>query len=54
MLLNAAYLLAADQATDFNAAVAAQATAHPELRIELTGPWPPYSFAADDYDDDRR
>ena len=53
MLLNAAYLLAADGAADFKAAVAAQATAHPELRIDMTGPWPPYSFAADDYDNDR-
>jgi Gas vesicle synthesis protein GvpL/GvpF len=50
MLLNAAYLLAADRADDFNAAVAAQTTAHPELRIELTGPWPPYSFVSDDDD----
>lgn len=50
MLLNAAYLLAADDAAEFNAAVAAQATAHPELRIELTGPWPPYSFTGDDDD----
>ena len=32
--------------------VAGQATAHPELRIELTGPWPPYSFAGPDDDDD--
>ena len=50
MLLNAAYLLAADDAADFKAAVAAQATAHPELRIDLTGPWPPYSFTGDDDD----
>ncbi len=50
MLLNAAYLVPADGAADFNAAVAAQAAAHPELRIELTGPWPPYSFAGDDDD----
>jgi hypothetical protein len=50
MLLNAAYLLDAGDGTSFTAAVAAEATAHPELRIELTGPWPPYSFA--DGDDD--
>jgi Gas vesicle synthesis protein GvpL/GvpF len=50
MLLNAAYLLAADRGTNFTAAVAAEATAHPELRIELTGPWPPYSFTGDDDD----
>jgi hypothetical protein len=48
MLLNAAYLLDAADGGSFTAAVAGQATAHPELRIELTGPWPPYSFAGDD------
>ena len=47
MLLNAAYLLDASDGTSFTAAVAAEATAHPELRIDLTGPWPPYSFAND-------
>ena len=52
MLLNAAYLLPAADGTSFAAAVAAEASAHPELRIELTGPWPPYSFVGDD--DDRR
>jgi pyruvate/2-oxoglutarate dehydrogenase complex dihydrolipoamide acyltransferase (E2) component len=51
MLLNAAYLLDPSDAATFTAAVAGQATAHPELRVELTGPWPPYSFA--DGDDDR-
>lgn len=48
MLLNAAYLIGTDEGTSFTAAVAAEATAHPELRIELTGPWPPYSFAGDE------
>jgi hypothetical protein len=48
MLLNAAYLLDAADGVTFTAAVEGQATAHPELRIELTGPWPPYSFAGDD------
>ena len=50
MLLNAAYLLNPADSVTFTAAVAGQATAHPELRVELTGPWPPYSFAgpADD------
>jgi len=48
MLLNAAYLLDAADGVSFTAAVAGQATAHPELRIELTGPWPPYSFVGDD------
>jgi hypothetical protein len=48
MLLNAAYLLDATDGVNFTAAVAGQATAHPELQIELTGPWPPYSFVGDD------
>ena len=47
MLLNAAYLLDRAEDTAFQAAVAAVADAHPELRVELTGPWPPYSFAGD-------
>ena len=45
MLLNAAYLLDEQRSDDFTAAVAALAGNHPALRLELTGPWPPYSFA---------
>lgn len=48
MLLNAAYLLEASDGVTFTAAVAGAASAHTELRIELTGPWPPYSFVGDD------
>ena len=48
MLLNAAYLLRQSEGTGFAEAVAAAAAAHPELRVELTGPWPPYSFAGED------
>jgi hypothetical protein len=48
MLLNAAYLLEADCADGFAAAVEAAAAAHGELRVELTGPWPPYSFTGED------
>ena len=48
MLLNAAYLLSQSEGTGFAEAVAAAAAAHPELRVELTGPWPPYSFAGED------
>jgi hypothetical protein len=51
MLLNAAYLLDVADGPSFTASVAGQATAHPELRVELTGPWPPYSFAGDDHDE---
>jgi hypothetical protein len=50
MLLNAAYLLEPGDGVSFTAAVAGQAAAHPELRIELTGPWPPYSFVGDNDD----
>ena len=50
MLLNASYLLDAGDGASFTSAVAAEAAAHPELRIELTGPWPPYSFVGDDDD----
>jgi hypothetical protein len=53
MLLNAAYLVDAADGAAFTAAVAGQATAHPGLRVELTGPWPPYSFADDGDDDDK-
>jgi len=48
MLLNAAYLLGQSEGTGFADAVAAAAAAHPELRVELTGPWPPYSFAGEE------
>lgn len=51
MLLNAACLLDRADETAFAAAVAAAAGAHPELRVELTGPWPPYSFAGNARDD---
>jgi hypothetical protein len=48
MLLNAAYLLEADGAAGFRSAVAAAAATHPQVRLELTGPWPPYSFMRDE------
>lgn len=57
MLLNASYLLAstvpgvlgeAPGTPDFAAAVAAAAAAHPDLRLDLSGPWPPYSFIGQD------
>ncbi len=52
MLLNAAYLLDPADGASFAEAVTGQATSHPGLRIELTGPWPPYSFTGDE-DDER-
>ncbi|MFI6824467.1 GvpL/GvpF family gas vesicle protein [Micromonospora sp. NPDC050187] len=44
MALNGAYLVPVDGLAGFRAAVAALAARHPALRLELTGPWPPYSF----------
>jgi Gas vesicle synthesis protein GvpL/GvpF len=45
MVLNDAYLVEADDAEAFANTVNGLADAHPELAVELTGPWPPYSFA---------
>jgi hypothetical protein len=45
MILNAAYLLDDTRSDEFAAAVAALAQEHQAVRLELTGPWPPYSFA---------
>lgn len=45
MILNAAYLLEDERGEDFAAVVAALGEQYPGVRLELTGPWPPYSFA---------
>jgi Gas vesicle synthesis protein GvpL/GvpF len=45
MVLNNAYLVDVDNAETFARAVTGLLDAHPELAVELTGPWPPYSFA---------
>lgn len=45
MVLNGTYLVEADDAGRFAAAVQEAEGEHPALRLELTGPWPPYSFA---------
>jgi hypothetical protein len=44
-VLNGAYLVDAGRAEEFAAAVRELDGAYPALRLELTGPWPPYSFA---------
>ncbi|MET7427057.1 GvpL/GvpF family gas vesicle protein [Dactylosporangium sp. NPDC005555] len=44
MLLNGAYLVELRDSGRFGDAVTAQAARHPGLHLELTGPWPPYSF----------
>jgi hypothetical protein len=45
MVLNGAYLLDEDRSQEFVAAVAGLGERHRGVRLELTGPWPPYSFA---------
>ncbi|MEU3776635.1 GvpL/GvpF family gas vesicle protein [Streptomyces sp. NPDC032472] len=45
-VLNDAYLVADPQADAFRAAVTGAAQDLPGIRIEVTGPWAPYSFAA--------
>lgn len=46
MLLNGAYLVDDERSRQFAAAVGDLAGGHRSVRIELTGPWPPYSFAS--------
>jgi Gas vesicle synthesis protein GvpL/GvpF len=48
MLLNGAYLVEYRGAADFADAVRQLGEQHPAIRLQLTGPWPPYSFAAID------
>lgn len=45
MILNGAYLVDDDRSAEFTAAVKQMAVGHEPVRVELTGPWPPYSFA---------
>ncbi|MGN6636934.1 MAG: GvpL/GvpF family gas vesicle protein [Oryzihumus sp.] len=44
MVLNGAYLVDADDTEQFRGQVADISSDHPDLELELTGPWPPYSF----------
>src|SRR5205085_9379919 len=46
MVLNAAYLVEADRVDELRAAASAMEAEHRALgvRVELTGPWPPYNF----------
>ncbi|WP_329112692.1 GvpL/GvpF family gas vesicle protein [Streptomyces sp. NBC_01353] len=44
-VLNDAYLIPDEQTDQFRAAIARAAQDFPEIRIEVTGPWAPYSFA---------
>lgn len=45
LVLHAAYLLNSDRADEFTAVARALARSHEGARADLTGPWPPYSFA---------
>lgn len=45
MVLNGAYLVDAGRAEEFAESVRHLADRYPAIRLELTGPWPPYSFA---------
>lgn len=47
MVLNGAYLVDTGALAAFTELVRALGERHPEIRLELTGPWPPYSFVAD-------
>jgi hypothetical protein len=44
MVLNGIYLLDADRAAEFASVARQFAAEHATLRVEITGPWPPYSF----------
>jgi hypothetical protein len=48
MMLNAAYLVSQAGSQEFAAAAERLTREHPAVRLELTGPWPPYSFATVD------
>ena len=45
MLINAAYLVAEADGDEFAAEAKALEARHPELVVDVQGPWPPYSFA---------
>ncbi|UNZ20184.1 GvpL/GvpF family gas vesicle protein [Streptomyces sp. 891-h] len=53
-LLNAAYLVPRERSEEFVARVERLGAHDPTVRVELTGPWAPYSFAAADTPDRRR
>jgi hypothetical protein len=45
-IANEAYLVARADVAEFRAAVASLAADTPGVRVEVTGPWAPYSFTA--------
>jgi hypothetical protein len=44
MLLNAAFLIEDERGDEFAAAMAALTATAKGVDVQLTGPWPPYSF----------
>jgi len=44
IVLSAAFLIEQELWKDFASKVEEQATRVPNVRLELTGPWPPYDF----------
>lgn len=48
MVLNGAYLVDDDRADEFGRLVTELAEQRADLRLDLTGPWPPYSFSHGD------
>jgi hypothetical protein len=46
MRMNAAYLVTHDAAERFSECALSALADRPELRVEVDGPWPPYSFAS--------
>jgi hypothetical protein len=53
-VLNASYLVAADRTEDFRNRAAHLDATTPGCRVELTGPWAPYSFALEETSADMR
>ncbi|MFF5970118.1 GvpL/GvpF family gas vesicle protein [Streptomyces sp. NPDC012769] len=52
-VVNDSYLVPDDRAEHFRAALAEAAERFPGIRIDVTGPWAPYSFATPSADSDR-
>lgn len=52
MILNAAYLLDEHRGQQFREMVRELAEQHPAVQLQLTGPWPPYSFTSMDDQED--
>ena len=48
MVLNGSYLVDKDRVGAFTKLVSALSERHAAVRLELTGPWPPYSFITDE------